>query len=132
MKLDHCSNRVVRGKVALIQKLFVEELGFMLLRELPDEIWLRQGDANVDIQFCESDGHLSADSDKQNSHIAFISDKPEKELERLANWFREHGYETKIGSWSDKEFYLDVPEVFVDFSIEAMYPEIAVYETEGD
>jgi len=128
MILNHCSNRITQGKAALIQKLFVEELGFILLRGLPDEIWLRQEDANVDIQFCESKGGLPADPDKQNSHIAFISDKPEKELERLAAWFQKHGYETKIGSWSEKEFYLDVPKVFVDFSIEAMYPEIAEYD----
>ena len=128
MKLDHCSNRIAQGKVTLMQELFVNELGFTLLRGLPDEIWLRQKDSNVDIQFCESSSSLSTVSDKQNSHIAFISNKPEKELERLASWFKARGYGTKIGSWSDKEFYHDVPEVFVDFSIEAMYPEIAEYD----
>ena len=128
MKLDHCSNRIRRGKAGLIEELFIEKLGFILLRRLPDEIWLRQGDANIDIQFCESDAAQPADFDKQNSHVAFISNQPEKELERLATWFKERGYQTNIGSWSDKEFYLDVPDVFVDFSIEAMYPEIAEYD----
>jgi hypothetical protein len=128
MLLDHCANRITKGTVGLIEKLFVEELGFRLLRGLPDEIWLRQGDANVDIQFCETNEQPISDPDKQNSHIAFISDKPREELEKLATWFKERGYKTKIGSWSDKEFYLDAPEVFVDFSIEAMYPEVAEYD----
>jgi hypothetical protein len=128
MKLDHCANRITKGKVGLIQKLFVEELGFILLRGYPDEIWLRQGDGKLDIQFCESDETEVTHNDKQNSHIGFISDKPEAELKRLAAWFKEQGYESKLGSWSDKEFYLDVPEVFIDFSIEAMYPEIAEYD----
>jgi len=128
MKLDHCANRITRGSVGLIQKMFIEELGFILLRGLPDEVWLRQGEGSFDIQFCETDESPLLHHDKQNSHIGFISDKPEEELQRLANWFVERGYECKIGSWSDKEFYLDVPAVFVDFSIEAMYPEIAEYD----
>jgi len=128
MIFNHCANRVKEGTVGLIKNFFIEELGFILLRGLPDEIWLRQGDANIDIQFCESDEVSPADQDKQNSHIAFISDKPEEDLKRLAIFFNDRGFETKIGSWSDKEFYLDVPEVFVDFSIEAMYPEIADYD----
>jgi hypothetical protein len=127
MKLNHCSNRITKGTAGLLQKLFVEELGFILLRGLSDEIWLRQGDANVDVQFCETDEKPTSDLDKQNSHIGFITDKPEEELQKLAVWFNERGYETKIGSWSDKEFYLDVPKVFVDFAIEAMYPEVAEY-----
>jgi hypothetical protein len=128
MKLNHCSNRIKSGTVGLMQKLFVEELGFIILRALPDEVWLRQDSANVDIQFCETDEETILHPDKQNSHIAFITDKPVEELNRLDIWFNKHGYETIIGSWSEKEFYLDVPEVFVDFAIEAMYPEVAEYD----
>jgi hypothetical protein len=128
MKLNHCSNRIKSGTVGLIQKLFVEELGFIILRALPDEVWLHQDGANVDIQFCETNEEVILHLDKQNSHIAFITDKPVEELNRLGTWFNTHGYETRIGSWSDKEFYLDVPEVFVDFAIEAMYPEVAEYD----
>lgn len=128
MILNHCANRITQGTTGLLKKLFVEELGFIVLRELPDEIWLRQDNANVDIQFCETDVKPNLDHDKQNSHIAFITDKPEEELETLATWFNKQGYETKLGAWSDKEFYLDVPEVFVDFAIETMYPEVAEYD----
>ena len=37
------------------------------------------------------------------------------------------GLNASVGSYSDKEFYLDVPDAFVDFVIEAMLPELAEY-----
>jgi hypothetical protein len=40
---------------------------------------------------------------------------------------RAKGLEASVGRFSDKEFYLDVPEAFVDFIIEAMRPELADY-----
>ena len=49
----------------------------------------------------------------------------------LATWFQEHGKETKLGSWSDREFWLDVPEVFVDFVVESMASELADYDSVG-
>ena len=45
--------------------------------------------------------------------------------EELAGWAREHDMTAEIGAFSDREFYLDVPEAFVDFVIEAMRPELA-------
>ena len=34
---------------------------------------------------------------------------------------------TSVGSYSDREFYLDAPSAFIDFVIEAMGPELADY-----
>jgi hypothetical protein len=48
-------------------------------------------------------------------------------LEALADWERRHGMNAEVGSYSDREFYLDAPEAFVDFVIEAMMPELADY-----
>jgi hypothetical protein len=45
--------------------------------------------------------------------------------EELAGWAREHDMTAEIGAFSDREFYLDVPEAFVGFVIEAMRPELA-------
>lgn len=126
MKLNHCANRITKGSLDLLLSLFTEQLGFRLLRRIPTDIWLRQDGANVDIQFCETDA--SADrSDKHSSHISFLTETPEKDLRRLAAWFEDRGYQTQLGSWSEKEFWLDVPDVFVDFAIEAMKPELADY-----
>ncbi len=37
------------------------------------------------------------------------------------------GMAAGVGSYSDREFFLDAPEAFVDFVIEAMRPELADY-----
>lgn len=127
MRLNHCANRITKGSLDLVLTLFTEELGFRLLRRIPTDIWLRQVGSNVDIQFWETEAP-PVDFDKHNSHISFLSETPEFDLKKLADWFSKKGYEAKIGSWSDREFYLDVPGVFVDFAIEAMRPELAEYE----
>lgn len=127
MKLNHVANRVTEGSLELMLSLFTEELGFRLLLRKPTDAWLRQGDANIDIQFNETQTPPLG-LDKQNSHISFLSETPESDLRKLAAWFEKRGYETKIGSWSAREFYLDVPAVFVDFAIEAMLPELAEYD----
>ncbi len=33
----------------------------------------------------------------------------------------------EVRSYSDREFYMDAPEAFIDFVIEAMRPELADY-----
>jgi hypothetical protein len=35
--------------------------------------------------------------------------------------------EAEVGSYSDREFYLDIPDAFIDFVVEAMLPELADY-----
>ena len=127
MKLNHVANRITKGHLDLMLELFTERLGFMLLRRIPTDIWLRQGSSNVDIQFCETDAQPIG-SDKHNSHISFLSDTPEAELQKLARWFEDRGKKTRMGSWSTKEFWLDVPEVFVDFTLESMTPDLADYD----
>ena len=39
----------------------------------------------------------------------------------------ERGLAATVGRYSDREFYLDAPDAFVDFVIEAMLPELADY-----
>lgn len=84
-------------------------------RRTPTDIWLRQDESSVDIQFCETDAPVVG-GDKHNSHIFFLSKAPEKDLQRLAEWFQKHGHEAKIGAWSAREFWLDLPAIFVDFT----------------
>lgn len=127
MILNHVSNKITKGHLDLMLRFFTEELGFILLRRIPTDIWLRQGDANVDIQICESFA-IPMTEDKHNSHIAFLSDTPKEDLEKLAAWFESHGKKPRVGSWSEREYWLDVPEVFVDFVIEAMTPDLAEYD----
>ena len=65
---------------------------------------------------------------KTSSQIVFLSEQPEKDLEQLAGWIEENGYKTVVRAFSDEKFWLDVPEAFIDFVIEAMTLEMAEYD----
>lgn len=108
-------------------EFFTEELGFALVHRIPTDIWLRHPDANIDIQLCETDAPVAL-GDRHNSHIAFVSDTPEEDLKKAAAWFEQRGKQARIGSWSHREFWLDVPGVFVDFMLECMSTELIEYE----
>ena len=106
--------------------MFKTQLGFIELRRTERAIWLRQPGTNIDLQFSRSDT-AQRDADKLRSQIAFLSDTPRDALEALASWFEAEGLAASVGAYSDREFYLDVPEAFVDFVVEAMRPELAEY-----
>jgi hypothetical protein len=99
----------------------------VVLRRTERSIWLRQPGANVDLQFSRSET-AGRDADKLRSQVSFLSETPSAALEDLAAWARARGLEASVGSYSDREFYLDAPEAFVDFVIEAMLPELAEYD----
>ena len=104
-------------------------LGFVELRRTERAIWLRQPGANIDLQFSRSDC-VNRDEDKNRSQVSFLSDTPRADLEKLAAWAKARALRTEVGSYSDREFYLDAPDAFVDFVIEAMRPELADYGLE--
>lgn len=129
MRFNHVANRVNPGHFQTVVDMFVQQLGFVELRRTERAVWLRQPEANVDLQLSLSDtGHR--DHDRERSQISFLSDTPEADLARLASWFRARGLPAHVGAYSDREFYLDVPAAFVDFVLEAMLPELAAYDVE--
>jgi hypothetical protein len=102
------------------------KLDFIELRRTERSIWLRQPGANVDLQFSRSET-ANRDADKLRSQVSFLSETPRESLQDLAAWAKTQGMETFVGSYSEREFYLDAPAAFVDFVIEAMRPELAEY-----
>lgn len=126
MQLNHIANRLDARHFEMVVALFKEKLGFVQLRRTERSIWLRQPGANVDLQFSQSPS-VTRDEDKRRSQVSFLSDTPQAALETLATWARAQGLEATVGSYSDREFYLDLPEAFVDFVVEAMRPELANY-----
>jgi len=102
------------------------KLGFIELRRTDRTIWLRQPGINVDLQFSRS-GTTHRNADKLRSQVSFLSEAPRAALEDLVAWTQAHGMEAAVGSCPDKEFFLDAPEAFVDFVIEAMTPDLAEY-----
>jgi hypothetical protein len=129
MKLNHVANRLNPEHFETVVEMLKVRLGFVELRRTERSIWLRQPGTNVDLQFSRSDtGHR--DTDKLRSQVSFLSDTPEADLQGVAEWFRERGLDAAVGSYSDREFYLDVPAAFVDFVIEAMTPDLADHGVE--
>jgi hypothetical protein len=127
MKLNHAANRLSARHFETVVEMLKIKLGFVELRRTERAIWLRQPGANVDLQFSGSQSP-NRDEDKLRSQVSFLTETPRADLEELADWAREHGMTAEIGAYSDREFYLDLPEAFVDFVIEAMRPELADYE----
>ena len=126
MKFNHVANRVDHRYFETVVEMLENNLGFVELRRTERAIWLRQAGANIDLQFSRSSS-AHRDDDKIRSQISFLSETPRADLEALAAWAHAHGMYAEVGSYSDKEFFLDAPEAFVDFVIEAMRPELADY-----
>lgn len=129
MRFNHVANRLDIQHFEAVVEMLVTQLGFVPLRRTERSIWLRQPGANIDLQFSRSET-THRDTDKLRSQIAFLDDHPRGALERLADWLSARGIEASVGSYSDREFYLDAPSAFVDFVIEAMLPELADYGVE--
>ena len=126
MRLNHVANRLDPRFFETVVEMLVTQLGFRVLRRTERSIWLRQPGANVDLQFSRSETP-TRDADKLRSQVAFLSDTPREALQALADWAQAHGMAASVGAYSDREFYLDAPEAFVDFVVEAMRPELADY-----
>ena len=61
---------------------------------------------------------------KEFSHIGFVTDDPHRDRQDLRDWFKHRGHATEVGQWSDRELWLDVPDVFLDFVIEVFSHEV--------
>ena len=130
LRFNHVANRVSPTHFDAVVDVFVRKLGFVELRRTERATWLRQPGANVDLQFSRSDPG-QRDPDKERSQISFLRETPEADLRDLAPWFEGRDLPARVGVYSEREFYLDVPAAFVDFVIEAMRPELAVYDAPG-
>ena len=126
MQLNHIANRLAEQHFETVVALFTECLGFRVLRRTDRSIWLRQPGATVDLKFSRS-ATTTRDADKLRSQVSFLSENPQAELDNLATWLDLRGVAAKIAAYSDREFYLDAPEAFIDFVLEAMLPELADY-----
>ena len=129
MRFNHVANRLDPRYLETVVKMLKEKLGFVELRRTERSIWLRQPGTNVDLQFSRSDT-TNRDADKLRSQVSFLSETPEADLRELAAWAEARGMTARVGAYSDREFYLDAPDAFVDSVIEAMRPELAEYAVE--
>lgn len=130
MKFNHVANRLDARHFETVVEMLKAKLGFVELRRTERAIWLRQPGSNIDLQFSRSETD-HRDPDRHRSQVSFLDEAPRAALEDLAAWAQARGLEASVGSYSDREFYLDLPAAFVDFVIEAMLPELADYEVDA-
>ena len=130
MRFNHMAQRVAAQHFDLVAEMLISQLRFVELRRTERAIWLRQPGTNIDLQLSRSPT-ANRDADKIRSQVAFLSDTPRADLEALAAWATARGLAASVGSYSDREFYLDAPDAFVDFVIEAMLPELADYPVQA-
>lgn len=126
MRFNHVAVRVTNARYELVARMVTERLGFVQLRRTDRSAHFRQPGTNVDLQLSRSDT-AHRDDDKRRSQVSFLSDTPRADLEALADWARGEGVPAEVGAYSDKEFFLDLSDAFVDFVVEAMLPELAEY-----
>lgn len=119
MKLHHSAYRISLGHSQLMQE-FCEYLGARLVWEGHDqgrEIAM-EFDNGYRIQFSEINETPTESKNKQEAHLAFLSENPKTDMDTVDNWFSEAGVQTNRGQWSDRELWIDLPEIFIDFVIE--------------
>ncbi len=125
LTLHHCAKRITPGSLEFIMDLF-KKLGCQESYWDSGARWamVEQKANNAIIQFLETDQAAQDIEEKRNSHIAFLSDDPQKDIARIEKWVHGQDMEISVGRWSDKELYFDCPGVFIDFVIEVMHKSI--------
>jgi hypothetical protein len=121
MELHHCSYKISIGESELLQA-FCEFLGAKLIWEGKDqgrEITM-QFSNKFNIQFSEIKEKPVSSDNKKETHLAFSSSNPKKDLTKIQKWFTKNHINTEIGKWSEKELWIDCPSIFINFVIEVL------------
>jgi len=110
------------------------ELFLELMDKFDCSLAYREGDARwcmieqkpipVDIQIIETEDKIAPIEIKTNIHIAFLSDNPKLNIEEIKKWTESKNIKFRQGSWSDKEMWFDLPDIFVNFVIEIMHTSV--------
>jgi len=85
---------------------------------------IKQEPIPVRIQLIETKDQPVLIKRKIKTHIAFLSDTPKKDIEEIRQWLENRNIDFRQGSWSDKELWFDLPDLFINFVIEIMHTSI--------
>ena len=125
LTLHHCAKRITPNSLEFIIDLF-KQLGCQESYWESGARWamIEQKGKDSIIQFIETNQVPQETENKRNSHIAFLSDDPHKDIAEIKKWIYGKNIKIIVGKWSDKELYFDCPGVFIDFVIEIMHTSI--------
>ncbi|HEU5114464.1 MAG TPA: hypothetical protein VFT82_01720 [Candidatus Paceibacterota bacterium] len=126
-RLHHTCINVSRGNLELVVEMFELFNCHIVYRPPQADNWAMVGQEQLRfaIQIAEVGDKPIADIDiKKRAHIAFISDDPQKLLDKVKVWAGKKGVNFREGGWSSVEKYFDLPDTFVNFVIEIMHSSI--------
>jgi len=125
VKLHHFAYNISPDSLELIAEL-LENFGCNIVYREKNARWcmIQQSTVPIDIQLIETKDKIIPISRKTNTHIAFLSDSPKEDIEEIELWCMEKNVRFRHGKWSDKEFWFDLPEIFINFVIEIMHTSI--------
>ncbi len=119
LKLHHCAYRINLSCFVKVSRLF-KLLGFTLIYIGKEKNWGIFKRDNIVIQIIETQVKSLNRKQKLSSHLGFISSNLLEEIRRIEKWAKKNKLKYKCGSWSELEFWIDLPELFNDSVIEIM------------
>jgi len=123
--LHHFAYNIRPNKLELVLELF-ELLGCTIAYREGNSRWcqIEQKPIPIDIQIIEREDDSIPLDIKTSTHIAFLSESPKEDIDRIEKWAKNKNIQFVRGGWSDKELWFDLPNVFTNFVVEIMHTSI--------
>ena len=124
-KLHHFAYNIKPNSLELVLEV-LGKLGCTLSYREKDARWcmVEQKLIPIDIQIIETGDQSIPIKKKINTHIAFLSANPKKDIEKIRKWAENKNIKFRQGGWSDKESWFDLPDIFINFVIEIMHTSV--------
>ena len=118
-QLHHFAYKIQPNTLETVIKL-LEKLGCKVSYRKGQERWcMISQDKNI-IQLIETEDTPINIETKTNTHIAFISQTPQEDIEKIKQWAKENNIEFRQGEWYEGAYWFDLPKMFSNFVIEIM------------
>ena len=121
LELHHFAFKIRPNTLEKAIEIF-EKMGMILSYREGDARWalVEFVDKQIEIQLIEVEESSLEIKKKLETHIAFISKKPQEELERIKKWAKLNNIKLELGEWNDQMLWFDAPDIFVNFVVEVM------------
>lgn len=125
-RLHHYCQNIKEGYIDDVVEMY-KILGLKITYIPPTKDWIMIGQNGLKfaIQVAQANDFSVEDIDvKSRNHIGFISENPQKIINKIKKWADNKGFRFRAGEWSDIEKFFDLPDIFIDFVVEVMHTSI--------